>query len=488
MVAALTFSVCSVSSFAALFSLLFFTVATQRNSPLPSKASSFQPQPLSALWLSLPLRSSEYDVLFHAAQPAGAQLSLNRRVIGFTRAEDGGYYQAEAEGIIRRTDLATAINHHNLQFVDEKQFHNTLSADHSPGSLRTLSFQPADPTESRFRFIANTDYDVPVDAGTELHLRIGSDLRVIGFDEGFFGSQLAGVVALGDRIIGIDDVSFLQQPVWLSWHTLKAKLVKESEILCHGSAVQAESTTTAADDDFNGKEFIHCREQRKQSDHGPTHIVKFRRAEPHLHLFEHAGPMTLEHQAPPVAETDSNEQWDQLDSDTASRSTDSLTNEAAEAVREEDMDVAAAEQPGAGDAATMNSDEPSGASDFTLEDAAEGHLIQRERAKDRWPPWAYAFTGSRGTLIARSMSSQDNDEVEVEFMAAYFGGPFPRSRAPLLLADPPEACSALSDNNWGGAVVLVRRGSCMFHHKAQILQDVNALAMIVYNVDGKCLM
>jgi hypothetical protein len=75
--------------------------------------------------------------------------------------------------------------------------------------------------------------------------------------------------------------------------------------------------------------------------------------------------------------------------------------------------------------------------------------------------------------------------MAVPFKAALFGARFMCRARPVVVAVPITACQQLRNaQRVAGAVVVVRRGECMFAYKAQMAADAGAAALVVVDLDG----
>merc|ERR1711871_764492 len=85
-----------------------------------------------------------------------------------------------------------------------------------------------------------------------------------------------------------------------------------------------------------------------------------------------------------------------------------------------------------------------------------------------------------GVVKIGSGSSADKEKESLEYLLAHFGTKVPHGNTslPIVMAKPPEACSAIQ-NDVKGKVILVRRGGCPFVKKAETVQAAGALVMAV---------
>jgi hypothetical protein len=90
----------------------------------------------------------------------------------------------------------------------------------------------------------------------------------------------------------------------------------------------------------------------------------------------------------------------------------------------------------------------------------------------------YLSTIYDGGLL--KIKTQKSEEQELEYLLAHFGTKVPHdtSKLEIVMAKPPEACTALT-NDVKGKVVLVRRGSCPYVKKSEIVQAAGGTVMIV---------
>lgn len=85
-----------------------------------------------------------------------------------------------------------------------------------------------------------------------------------------------------------------------------------------------------------------------------------------------------------------------------------------------------------------------------------------------------------GIVKIGSGSSTDKEKESLEYLLAHFGTKVPHTNTslPIVMAKPPEACSAIQ-NDVKGKVILVRRGGCPFVKKAETVQAAGAAVMAV---------
>lgn len=92
-----------------------------------------------------------------------------------------------------------------------------------------------------------------------------------------------------------------------------------------------------------------------------------------------------------------------------------------------------------------------------------------------------SFSDLAGTVVIHESVRGDAVSTSYEFVSATFTGALPCRLLPVKVADPPEACGRLvNEDELGGAAVLVRRGDCFFSYKARQVQETGAAAILVY--------
>ena len=67
------------------------------------------------------------------------------------------------------------------------------------------------------------------------------------------------------------------------------------------------------------------------------------------------------------------------------------------------------------------------------------------------------------------------------FGAQEITGPFLSAYVEIILSEPPDGCSDLTNENVTGKIMLIQRGSCAFVEKAARAQSAGAAAVIIYN-------
>lgn len=92
-----------------------------------------------------------------------------------------------------------------------------------------------------------------------------------------------------------------------------------------------------------------------------------------------------------------------------------------------------------------------------------------------------------GTLELLNSDGSVNDNVvkdmPIEYLLAHFGTKVPEDTLDIVVAKPAEACVPL-ENEVKGKIVLVRRGSCPFVKKAEMVQDAGGRVMIMGNMQA----
>jgi hypothetical protein len=89
-------------------------------------------------------------------------------------------------------------------------------------------------------------------------------------------------------------------------------------------------------------------------------------------------------------------------------------------------------------------------------------------------------------LLGGKVSSSDHtvNEKTFEFLRGMFGGPLPRNSMSMVIADPIDGCSPLTNSEAvTDKIAIVVRGQCMFTNKGTNVERAGALGMVVINRD-----